>query len=249
MEYSNNEEQKWEEKNESSDAVYATPKKPVYSWILIACIIAVSIAQFVTGLEKSLDIAGFVKPAFLQKYEYWRILTGGALHIGIVHLAFNSFALLSFGRSIEVLSNRAHLAIVFLLAVVGGGLLSLIFSPDGSSAGASGGIIGFLGYLLIYAYKRRKLLPPEFAKNLLTTIGLNAIIGISLYQFVDNFAHLGGLLAGAAYGLLQIPNNLEKDPRVVTETTEVTGIVALGFFVLISIFSILLILGVISFYG
>jgi membrane associated rhomboid family serine protease len=248
MEYLNDDEQKSEE-NESSDAVYATPTKPVYSWILIACIIAVSIAQFVTGLDKSLDIAGFVKPDFLGKYEYWRIFTGGALHIGIAHLAFNSFALFSFGRSIEFLSNRAHLAIVFLLAVVGGGLLSLFFTPDGRSAGASGGIVGFLGYSLVYAYKRRKLLPSEFAKNLLSTIGLNAIIGISLYQFVDNFAHLGGLLAGAAYGLLQIPSNLEKDPRIVTERIEVTGIVALGFFVLVSIFSILLILGVISFYG
>jgi membrane associated rhomboid family serine protease len=219
---------------------------PIYSFILIGCIIVVSIVQLTTNLDKSIDLAGFVKPDFLYKHDYWRIFTGGALHIGIIHLAFNSYALYSFGSMIELLSNRAHLAIVFLISVVGGSLLSLVAFPEGTSAGASGGIIGFLGYLAVYAYKRRQLLSQDFLKNLLMTIGYNAFIGIFVLHNIDNFAHLGGLLAGAAYGFVQISGDLQKDPRIVGEKTEITGIVALGFFVLVSIFSILLILKVIQ---
>ncbi len=215
---------------------------PVYSFVLIACIVIVSIFQLTTDLDKSIFLAGFVKPAFLHKYEYWRILTGGALHIGIIHLAFNSYALYSFGRLIESLSNRAHLAFVFLLSIIGGGLVSLIFSPEGTSAGASGGIVGFLGYLAVYAYKRRQLLSPKFLQSLLMTIGYNAFIGIFVLRNIDNFAHLGGLLAGAIYGLAQIPSDLRINPSETSSNTKSAGLVALVAFIAISIFSILIIL-------
>ena len=55
-----------------------------------------------------------------------------------------------------MLSNRAHLAIVFLLSAIGGGILSLVSQPDGISVGASGGIVGLIGYLAVYAFRRRQ---------------------------------------------------------------------------------------------
>jgi membrane associated rhomboid family serine protease len=225
----------------------AEPQKniPIYSFILIACIIVVSIVQLTTDLDKSIVLAGFVKPDFIYNHNYWRIFTGGALHIGIIHLAFNSYALYSFGRLIETLSNKAHLANVFLISIVGGGLLSLATNPEGTSAGASGGIIGFLGYMAVYAYKRRKLFSPDFLKSLLTTIGYNAFIGLFVLRSIDNSAHLGGLLAGAIYGFIQIPSDLQEDPRTVSSNTDLIGMVSLGFFIIVSIFSILLILQII----
>jgi membrane associated rhomboid family serine protease len=226
----------------------ANPQKniPIYSYILIACIVVVSIAQLATNLDKSIDLAGFVKPDFIYNHNYWRIFTGGALHIGIIHLAFNSYALYSFGSLIEMLSNKAHLANVFLISIVGGGLLSLAVNPEGTSAGASGGIIGFLGYLSVYAFKRRQLLQPKFLQSLLTTIGYNAFIGLFVLRSIDNSAHLGGLIAGAIYSFFQIPSDLQKDPRTASPNTEISGMVSLGFFILVSIFSILLILQIIN---
>ena len=99
---------------------------PYYTYILVGAIIAVAIVQFSTGLEASILAAGFDKPAFLSNREYWRILTGAAVHGGLAHIAMNSFAFYSFGKIFEILTNRAHLAIVFLLSAVGGGILSLI---------------------------------------------------------------------------------------------------------------------------
>ena len=230
----------------------ATPITPVYSIILIACLIVVSICQFwvdggegiLLGGEKSILLAGFVKQAFYDG-QYWRILTGATLHGGLVHLAFNCYALYVLGKLIEILSNRAHLAIVFLLAVIGGSGLSLIFLPEGISVGASGGIVGFLGYLAVYGYRRRQLLTNAFLKNMLFNIGFIALYGIALHNYIDNFGHLGGLLTGAIYGFFQISGDVYKDPREVGKTTEFFGLTALGIFVAVSLFSILVILGIV----
>ena len=197
-----------------------------------------------TNINNSILIAGFVKPAFLKNHEYWRILTGGALHADFSHILFNGYALFSFGKTMEFLTNRAHLAIVFLLAVIGGGLMSLAFMPDGISVGASGGIVGLVGYLAVYGFRRRQLLSPEFLKNILINIGIMTVFGIVAYKSIDNFGHLGGLLVGAIYGFIQIPKDLYENPREIGKVTEISGLVALGIFIAVSIFSILLILRV-----
>ncbi len=222
------------------------PLTPYFSIILISCIVIVSFVQVATNLRESVDLAGFVKPLF-QNGQYWRILTSASLHGGIMHLAFNSYALYVLGRLVEILSNRAHLAIVFLLSVIGGGLMSFWLGPDVPSVGASGGVIGFLGYLTVYGYKRRKILSDAFLKNMLFNVGLIAFFGLFIIPNVDNFAHLGGLLVGAIYGFLQIPSDLQKDPRETSGLIKNLGIVALGIFVLTSVFTILLLTGVIAF--
>lgn len=228
----------------------AVPVIPYYSYILVACIIAVSIVQIATdppgsalfGGERSVILAGFDKGAFLIYEQYWRIVTGMTLHGGIIHLAFNSYALYILGRLIETLSNRAHLAIVFLLSGIGGGILSLIFMPENPSVGASGGIIGFLGYLTVYGFYRRKLLTNAFLKNMVFNIVFIAFVGVFLIPNVDNFGHLGGLLTGIIYGAIQIPRDLYKDPRKVSGFTETLGIAALGIFAFFCVLSIFLLL-------
>lgn len=220
--------------------------KPFFTYILVGSIVAVTLVQMATGLDKSIEAAGFVKPDFLAKDEYWRILTGGALHGGILHLYFNAQALYGFGGLIEYLSNRAHLAIVFVAAIIGGGLLSLLFLPEGASVGASGGIMGLIGYLAIYGYRRKQQLPPDFPKSMLINIGFIAAFGIVAYQIVDNFGHLGGLIVGAIYGFVQIPKDLQKNPRSVGTVTELFGYAALGVFIFTCILSVLLLLKVVK---
>lgn len=216
--------------------------KPFFTYILVGSIVAVTLVQMATGLDNSIEVAGFVKPDFLEKDEYWRILTGGALHGGILHIYFNGQALYGFGSLIEYLSNRAHLAIVFVAAIIGGGLLSLLFLPEGTSVGASGGIMGLIGYLAIYGYRRKQQLPPDFLKTMLINIGFIAAFGIVAYQIVDNFGHLGGLIVGAIYGFIQIPKDLQKNPRSVGTFTELFGYAALGVFIFTCILSVLLLL-------
>lgn len=253
LEYRTDEPEPAETNDDRRDYQLATYIYPLYTSILIACLVAVFLCQlYADGQGSALDggmdsvlIAGFVKQ-FFREGQYWRILTGAALHGGLAHLFFNSYALFALGRLIETLSNRAHLAIVFLFSAICGGILSLIFLPEIPSIGASGGIVGFLGYLTVYGYKRRKLLPEGFLKNMLFNIGFIALMGIFLLNRIDNFGHLGGLIFGAVYGLIQIPGDLYKDPRAVGGATRFFGFIALAAFILTAIFSILLLLGVIT---
>jgi len=218
---------------------------PYYTYILIASIIAVVLVQFGTGLDASIVAAGFDKPLFLQSHEYWRILTGATVHGGIAHVLMNCYAFYSFGKIFEMLSNRAHLAIVFLLSALGGGILSLIFVPGGLSVGASGGVVGLIGYLAVYSFQRRRFITPEFRKNLLINIGFILVFGIVLYQTIDNFGHVGGLLTGAVYGLFQIPTDEHVDPREAGSSVEFIGIGAVMIYLVACAYSILLILKVV----
>jgi rhomboid protease GluP len=153
----------------------------------------------------------------------------------------NCYAFYSFGKIFEMLSNRAHLAMVFLLSALGGGILSLVLQPGTIAVGASGGIVGLVSYLAVYSFKRRKFISNEFRKSLLTNIGFILIFGLVLYQVVDNWGHIGGLITGAVYGLVQIPSDEYTDPREANGVTETLGLGALGIYLAACAFSILLI--------
>ncbi len=250
LDYQEQEETQNEPQDTQPQAARPVTITPYYSIILISCIIIVWGVQVlilpqesaVLGGKVSAALAGLVKD-FVLEGQYWRLLTSATVHGGIIHLAFNSYALYVLGRLIETLSNRSHLAIVFILSVIGGGLMSLAFMPgDLPSVGASGGIIGFLGYLTAYGFKRRKLVSNAFLKNMLFNIGLIGFLGVFVIPNVDNFGHLGGLLVGLIYGFIQIPSNLYKDPRETSKVTDIFGYLSLGTFILAALFTIFLML-------
>lgn len=217
---------------------------PLYTIVILVCIGATMVAQVYAGLDRSILIAGFVKPAFLDDGQYWRILTGAVLHASFIHVFMNGYALYSFGKLVELLANRAHLALVFLLSAIGGGLLSLAFYPEGISIGASGGIVGLLGYLVVYAFRRRQFISPEFRKSLLINIAFILVFGLVLYQVIDNYGHIGGLLTGIVYGLIQIPSDEYVNPRDASSATKFLGAAALGVYVIATLFSIFLLVTV-----
>lgn len=227
---------------ETEASVAVKPPIPVYTFTLLACIITVMATQLFRGLEPSILAAGFVKPDFILRHEYWRILTGATVHGSLLHIAMNGYALYSFGRLFEMLSSRAHLAIVFLLSAIGGGVLGLIMSPAGISVGASGGIVGLVSYLAVYSFRRRQFISAEFRKNLLINIGFILVFGLVLYQIVDNYGHIGGLITGAVYGFIQIPSDEYVDPRKSRSFVELLGLIALGTYIAASLFSIYLML-------
>lgn len=229
-------------------AAEAQTVTPYYSYIFVGCFIAVHLAQLKIGIDESADIAGLIKSAVVDNHEYWRLLTSGALHYNLIHIYFNTQAFYGFGSSIEYLSNRAHMAIVFVLSVLGGSLLSLALMPDNiRSVGASGGIMGLIGYLVVYGFRRKSQVPAGFLRGMLINIAFIGAFGIIGYKFINNAAHLGGFMVGAVYGFLQIPRRLETNPRTVGAIADGLGMISVGVFVFISILSILLILGTIKF--
>jgi hypothetical protein len=105
--------------------------------------------------------------------------------------------------------------------------------------------------MTVYAFKRRKLLPDGFLKNMLFNVGFMLFVGIMINGSkielkIDNFGHLGGLITGAVYGLIQIPGDLYKNPTEVSGLTRILGLAALAVFILTCLFSALLLLGIVA---
>lgn len=121
-----------------------------------------------------------------------------------MHIWMNGQALIGLGRMIESLTNRAYLAIVFVPSALCGSLFSLLLMPNTTSVGASGGIMGLVGFLAVLGYRRKEILPPGFFKSILINICFIGIIGVIGFAIIDNAAHLGGLVAGVICGLVFI---------------------------------------------
>lgn len=218
---------------------------PWFSLILILCYSAVFAVQMFTDLGRSIQLAGEDKQAILTGHQFWRVLTGSALHGGVLHWVMNSYAFYSFGRTFEMLTNSWHVSIVFLASAVGGSMLSLIVNPNGISIGASGGIIGLVGYLAVYSFKRRDFITAEFRRSLIINIGFILVYGFVLVRTVDNFAHIGGLITGAIYAVVQVPSSGYVDPREASGKVEMAGLITMGVYMVTCLFAIAVILQVV----
>lgn len=160
---------------------------------------------------------GARRAAEVEDGETWRLVTYGFLHWDLGHLAMNSFALWGLGRLCQSVFGPVRFLAIFLASVVGGGVLSQMGSPATVSAGASGGVFGLLGALVAYGARRAAWMSPElrtlFGRKLWPWIVANLAIGFAL-PFVDNRAHIGGLLTGALFGVLSADeitdNNLPR---------------------------------------
>jgi len=137
--------------------------------------------------------------------EWWRLCTSLFIHFGIIHLAFNMWALAAFGPLTERLYGSVNYLFIYLLAGVGGSLASIAWHPNINSAGASGAIFGILGALLAAQVRTGRTFPSSVVSPLrnstLVFVGYALFNGLAT-KGVDEAAHLGGLAAGFLIGLV-----------------------------------------------
>ncbi len=158
------------------------------------------------------DAAGLVKPLYVQG-QWWRLFTAPFLHGNIVHLLMNAAAMAYLGKRVEVFARWPHLPMVFLFAATIGGAASARFIAA-PSVGASGGLMGWLGFLLVFETLHKNLVPRRARRRLAAGVFLTALIGVIGYRYIDNAAHAGGLLAGMAYAAIVFPSSASpRRPR------------------------------------
>jgi membrane associated rhomboid family serine protease len=227
--------------NRVKDLGNAALMKPVYqTYVIAGCIGAVYLAQMYVGIDPSADIAGQVKVA-IREGEYWRLFTASLLHYGPVHLIFNSMALWNVGRAIEQQLSNTYVSIVFFFSALLGAVFSQVLSFNSNSIGASGGIIGMIGFLAVAAYIYKEFFPRSYFKVLLQNIGLIAVIGIVGFAVIDNAAHLGGLFGGIGLGFLLL-NKKSRFPDEPSDFVKALGVVCLGAIVLVALFAVWIII-------
>jgi membrane associated rhomboid family serine protease len=228
--------------NEAQEFAKSIEKTPIiWTKSVLACLIAVGVSQLITGDKESIQAAGLVKSAVRQG-EVWRLSTCAMLHVNFMHIWMNGQALIGLGRMIEALTNRAYLAIVFLPSALCGSIFSLLLMPNTTSVGASGGLMGLVGFLAVLGYRRKEFLPSGFFKSILINICFIGVIGLVGFAIIDNAAHLGGILAGVACGSLLIKKDADVNLTNVSRLVEGLGLASLIAIALISLLSIVMIL-------
>jgi membrane associated rhomboid family serine protease len=186
---------------------------------LVACIAVPSFLQAVVGLERSIEIAS-VEPVAIQSGEWWRLLGGTYLHGSLPHFLGNMTALLMYGSILEVKGGALRLPFVYLLAALGGSLASISLPPEGPSVGASGGIVGIIGYLFMFSRRQTTKFPAAFHGATASVLAGLFTFGALGYWFIDNAAHAGGALTGALLAALVVEparNYGEEIPHFVVD--------------------------------
>jgi membrane associated rhomboid family serine protease len=192
---------------------------PVVTYALIGICVILELALLASGASitggtlGTSDVArnGVLYGPAVADGDYWRLVTAGFLHAGLVHLGFNMFVLWQLGTLLELGIGRMRYLIIFLVSVVSGSLGVLLISPNEVTVGASGGIFG-LAAAAIVVMRSRGIDP--MASGLPVFIGLNLLITFSL-PGISIGGHLGGLAGGALAALLmfELPRKVRGLPR------------------------------------
>ncbi|HEV7680255.1 MAG TPA: rhomboid family intramembrane serine protease [Candidatus Dormibacteraeota bacterium] len=195
----------------------ALAQQTVVTYGLIAAFVVIWILERTlhvpAGQPEPIDLAlGALADVSPYSHDWWRYISSGFLHLPNtpVHLLFNGFAMLYVGRLVEQLYGRLVLLGVFLLAVAGGGLLWVVagaagIAGPGTSVGASGGLMGLIGLLVMLGRFQGRDVPVGVVASIrqyaLTIVVINVVIGFALGGSINNFAHVGGFLTGALLGV------------------------------------------------
>jgi rhomboid protease GluP len=155
-----------------------------------------------------------------QQHQWWRFVTPMFVHVNLPHLLVNMYSLWIVGPYVEKLYGSTKFVVFWVLTGIAGvvgsyltvrptlavGPLRFLFKGnDVLSAGASGALFGLVGVLFVFGIKFRHELPEGFKRafgtGMLPIIFINLFIGYLGRGFIDNAAHLGGLISGAVLAL------------------------------------------------
>jgi membrane associated rhomboid family serine protease len=183
--------------------------------VLVAFTTIVSLIVDFAGPEGAQlgDLLALDKVAVAQG-EIWRLWTVTLVHAPLtvmpLHLLFNMYALWLAGPFVEQLYGRWRFVVFYLVFAAGGSLLTFALGDTRGGIGASGAIFGLFGLLFIAQRVHHPVLDRQsraFLGQLGGLLAINLLFGI-LVPGIDNFAHIGGLIAGAWLGLLVAPTNV-----------------------------------------
>ena len=184
--------------------------------LLLVSFIGLFIVQVLTGVDaNNPSTAELLKWGanalpYTMDNEPWRLASSAFLHIGLMHLLFNGFAMYFFGQIAEPMFGSAKFLALFLLAAIGGNLLNNHITwqgildgtgQPGLSAGASGGIMGIGAALLIAALFKISVNGMVLnLKSLIIIMGINLVYGFAV-PGIDNAGHIGGAVTGLVIAL------------------------------------------------
>ena len=209
----------------------------IVSWTLIALNVLVYVAMCLKGVSPMSPTPAEVLPwgadagPLTLTGDWWRILTSTFIHFGLIHIAMNMYILYQVGPFTELLYGRVRFLLLYLLAGLGGSIVSLAVHPLTTSAGASGAIFGVYGALLAFLVVQRGVIPASRSRAIAQSAGIflvyNLLFGLAS-RTTDLSAHGGGFVVGFLAGCVLARPAVAGTRRLPVARTAAVAIVGLG---------------------
>jgi membrane associated rhomboid family serine protease len=131
-------------------------------------------------------------------HDYWRLVTSGFLHAGILHIAFNMYILWILGNMLEPAIGTVRFVAIYFVSLLGGSFGALLLSnPRSLTVGASGAVFGLMG-AAFFELRHRGIDP--FQAGIGGLIVFNLLLSV-IVPGISIGGHLGGLISGALCAL------------------------------------------------
>lgn len=152
--------------------------------------------QAISGIDgRTLFLFGAKHRQMIFAGQWWRLITAGFLHGGLMHILMNSWVLFDLGAQIEQVYGANRLIVFYFLSTFFGFLASTWWSPA-LSVGASAGLFGLIGAMIALGARHRSSLGTAIRGLYLRWAVYGLLFGLLPIFQVDNAAHIGGLAAG-----------------------------------------------------
>jgi rhomboid protease GluP len=187
---------------------------PVVTITLIglnAVVFFLTISQGFLQSEATILRAGALSRNLVLHGEVWRLLSAMFLHGGFEHLFGNGVGLFILGMAAEHAYGKLEMAGIYMISGLAGSVFSVVVNP-GPAVGASGAIFGLLGAMIVFFLKYRDwfhLRDKRIGNVLLLWAGYSVVTAFFI-PFVDNAAHVGGLIGGAFTGYWLSPRLMKS---------------------------------------
>jgi rhomboid protease GluP len=226
----------------TSEVVKAFPVTSAIVAINVAVYLVCVAASYAMGQPSVIDFSsqllaqlGANFGPFTLGGQWWRLFTCMWMHGGLIHIGANMYCFWSFGRIAERIFGRKRYLATYIITGLVSSLVSVAWHPFIVSIGASGAIFGVAGALFVPFYRKRLNLPPPVMNSMLRNIGMfiviNLLIGASL-PFIDNSAHVGGLVAGLILGNVFVQMAAAREDSVAKVVMVSAILVVLAFVVI-----------------
>jgi membrane associated rhomboid family serine protease len=137
-------------------------------------------------------------PAIDIGHDYWRLVTSGFLHSGLLHIGFNMYILYWLGTMLEPSLGHPRFVALYFASLLAGSAGALLFSPNAVTVGASGAVFGLMG--AAFVMQRQRGIDP-MASGVGPLIIFNLVLGFIIPN-VSIGGHIGGLVGGTLAGFL-----------------------------------------------
>jgi len=164
---------------------------------------------------------------FIDNGEWYRLISSGFLHYGLIHVGMNMFLLWQLGQLLEPALGRSRFALLYFAAMFGGSAGALALSPNALTGGASGAVFGLMAAAAV-GLQQRGVNPMK------TGIGGTLILNLLITFTIPGISiggHVGGALMGAAVGYVMLEPRWNRTAAWIAWAAPVTGMVGSVFFI------------------